>query len=76
MGLDLRKNRRGNYDRCKFYEGTYVDHMKLIPDAVAQGVFYSTDAEPMTVEILTVGNVRKKQYRLTITTRCRIRFRT
>lgn len=68
MGIDIRTSRIGYNDRCKFYKGTYVDHMKLIPDAVAQGVFYSTDAEPMTVEILTTGNIRKKQYRLTIIT--------
>lgn len=68
MGIDINKSRVGYNDRCKYYEGKYIDHMKLVQDAVAQGVFYSTDAEAMTVEILTVGNVRKKQYRLTITT--------
>lgn len=50
MGRDTREATSG-LDRNKYYKSVYVDDNKLQKDAVCQGVFYSTDHEPITTTI-------------------------
>jgi len=68
LAIDLRRSRTGKYSRNKYYKGEYVDKMKLIKGAKAQGVFYSSDLEPMTITTIAVGMVKKKQYLIRLLT--------
>lgn len=43
MGRDIRTNRGKYHIRCKYYEGKYVNKMKLIEGAECKGVFYCED---------------------------------
>jgi hypothetical protein len=68
MGIDIRTGRSQMYDRNKYYKADYVDNMKLSQNAVALGVFYSTDLIPLEVQKVVNGNVMSKQYVITIVT--------
>lgn len=68
MAIDIRQSHVGTHDRNKYYKGIYVDDMKLVKDAVAQGVFYSYDVAPMNVKTVTLGSAMIKQYLVTIET--------
>lgn len=69
MGVDVRESRLEMNDRNKYYKANYVNNMKLTKDAVAQGVFYSTDLIPLEIQSINNGNVMSKQYIITIVTR-------
>ena len=43
MGRDMRASRNGYPIRCKYYEGKYVNKMKLVQDPICKGVFYCQD---------------------------------
>lgn len=61
MGIDARASRRGKYDRCLYYKGTYVNNMKLIPDAVVQGVFYAEGVQDDSETVVQNGNAQSRQ---------------
>lgn len=69
MGVDIRESRSEMNDRNKYYKADYVNNMKLTKDAVAQGVFYSTDLVPLEITSVNSGNIMHKQYIITIVTR-------
>lgn len=47
MAIDLRNSRNNYATRCKYYKAEYVDNnTRLIPNAIAKGVFYSKDKVP------------------------------
>lgn len=68
MAIDFTQSRDKFPDRCKYVKGTYVDKMELTQDAVIQGVFYSDDAVDQTVEEVVSGNIKRKQYAITLAT--------
>ena len=43
MARDMRTNRNDYPIRCKYYEGKYVNKMKLVQDPVCKSVFYCQD---------------------------------
>lgn len=60
MARDVRVKKSG-LDRNKYYKASYVDNMKLTKDATVQGVFYSTDYEPLRTSFVVNGSMRHKQ---------------
>lgn len=68
MGIDVNQTRSTTFDRNKYYKAKYVDKTELVQDAVAQGVFYSTDKEPFKQEMVGFGNVQRKQVTGTLLT--------
>lgn len=68
MGIDVNQDRSVTYDRNKYYKGAYVDKMKLVQGAEAEGIFYSTDKIPFETQVSISGNVKKKQIIGTIET--------
>jgi len=60
--------RSKNFNRNKYYSREYVDNMKLLPNATALGVFYSTDKVSLQQQTLSVGNIKKTQYTITLET--------
>ena len=61
MGIDVHESRRDKTKRVKYYNRQYVDNMKLIQNAVVQGVFYTTDKDVFTTQTVAVGNIKKTQ---------------
>ena len=61
MGIDIRANRRGKFDRCIYYKAKYVNNMKLTQDAVAQGVFYAEGVQDDVESVIQVGNAQARQ---------------
>lgn len=61
MGIDITTSRTEKTDRCKYYKKEYVQNMKLVQDAVVQGVFYSHDVEPFTTRRISSGSIQKSQ---------------
>lgn len=68
MGIDITSNRTIYNDRNKWYKKVSVDKMTLTADAIAQGVFYSTDTVALTEQQIIEGTMKRKQYRITIET--------
>lgn len=68
MAIDFTQSRDKYPDRCKYVKGVYVDKMELTQDAVVQGVFYSTDEVAQTLEEVVQGNIKRKQYTITLAT--------
>jgi hypothetical protein len=68
MGIDLLQSRANKVDRNKFYKREYVDNMKLVVGAIAQGVFYSTDKVAFSEQTMAVGNMKKTMKLITIET--------
>lgn len=68
MAVDFTQNRDNFNDRCKYYKKTVVSNMKLTVDSVVQGVFYTRDSVPQSEEEIAQGNIKRKQYRITIET--------
>lgn len=68
MGIDVRTSRNGHFDRNKWYKGLNPTKTKLTPAVSCEGVFYSTDNEPMTVSNATNGTMMIKAYTLSIVT--------
>lgn len=68
MGIDTTQHRGVYNDRCKWYKKTDVSRMNLSVDAIAQGVFYSTDTVALTETDIAEGNIKRKQYTITIQT--------
>lgn len=68
MGIDTTQRRDVYNDRCKWYKKTDVSRTKLSADAVAQSVFYSTDTVPLTETDIAEGNIKRKQFTITIQT--------
>lgn len=69
MGIDIRTSRADYPDRNVYYKGKYVEKGKLVMDAVAQGVFYSTDKEPLSVNAVSQGSNKWMQYSIKLETR-------
>jgi hypothetical protein len=68
MGIDITQSRAVRFDRNKFYKREYVDNMKLVVGAIAQGVFYSTDKVAYSEQTMAVGNMKKTMKLITIET--------
>jgi hypothetical protein len=68
MGIDILQSRAGRFDRNKYYKRQYVDAMKLVKGAVAQGVFYSTDKVAYSEQTMAVGNIKKTMKLITLET--------
>jgi hypothetical protein len=68
MGIDLYQSRANKLDRSIYYKREYVDNMKLIKGAVAQGIFYSTDKVAYSEQTMAVGNMKKTMKLITIET--------
>lgn len=68
MGIDLMQPRSKNFNRNKYYSREYVENMKLQKNATALGVFYSTDKIPLQQQTLSIGNIKKTQYTITLET--------
>jgi hypothetical protein len=68
LGIDLFQSRNNRFNRNKWYHREYVENMKLQPDTIAQGVFYSTDKIPLQMQTLATGNIKKTIYTVTIET--------
>ena len=61
MGIDQRASRRNKYDRCIYYKAKYVNNMKLIQDAVVQGVFYAEGVQDDIESVFQNGNAQSRQ---------------
>lgn len=68
MGIDISQSRAGRFDRNKYYKREYVDNMKLVVGAVAQGVFYTTDKVAYNEQTMAVGNMKKTMKVITVET--------
>lgn len=68
MGIDILQSRSVRFDRNIYYKRTYIDNMKLIKGAVAEGVFYSTDKVSFSEQTMAVGNMKKTMKLVTIET--------
>lgn len=68
MAVDTTQSRDKFNDRCKYVKGNYVEKMELTQDAIFQGVFYARDAVAQTEEEIMQGNVKRKQYAITLET--------
>lgn len=69
MGIDITATRDGYNDRCKWYKKADVNrNITLSGDAVAQGVFYSTDVIPLKEVDMAEGNIKRKMLMITIET--------
>jgi hypothetical protein len=68
MGIDLYQSRANKLDRNIYYKRDYVDNMKLIKNATAQGVFYSTDKVSYNEQTMAIGNIKKTMKLITIET--------
>jgi hypothetical protein len=68
MGIDIYQSRANKVDRNIYYKREYVDNMKLIKNATAQGVFYSTDKVAYNEQTLAVGNMKKTLKLITVET--------
>lgn len=68
MGIDILQSRANRFDRNKFYKREYVNSMKLVVGAIAQGVFYSTDKVAFSEQTMAVGNIKKTMKLITIET--------
>lgn len=66
MARDIRYAQLG--DRNKYYKAQYVNQNKLTQNAVCQGVFYSTDNEPMNITSENFNGVSHKTKRIKIET--------
>lgn len=55
-------------DRNIWYKRELVSDMKLIPNAKPTGLFYSVDYEALSSQSIVTGNVKNKQFYLTIET--------
>jgi hypothetical protein len=67
MAIDLRTKRAGR-DRNKYYKASYVNNMKLSPEADMKGIFYSTDFEPTKKSVVVHGSTRHIETRTKIIT--------
>lgn len=61
MGIDLNLSRRDKTVRCKYYKRSYVDNMKLLPNAQVAGIFYVSDKDVFTTQTISAGNVKRTQ---------------
>lgn len=61
MGIDIAQSRADKFDRCKYYKAKYVDKMKLVKNAVCEGVFYSTDKIGFQSQTVVNGPIKKTQ---------------
>jgi hypothetical protein len=68
MAIDTRTSRSGKSNRNKYYKKEFVENMKLVQDAKAQGVFYSNDEAPFSSTAISSGNIMKKQTTGTLVT--------
>lgn len=68
MGVNVNTERDDYNDRCKWYKKTDVSKMKLTQDAVAQGIFYSKDTVALSETDIAEGNIKRKQFTITIET--------
>lgn len=68
MAIDTRTSRSEKSNRNKYYKKQYVENMKLVKDAKAQGVFYSNDEQPFTSTAVSSGNIMRKQTTGTLVT--------
>lgn len=68
MGIDVSRTRKEYNDRNQYYKRQYVDNMKLTNSAISEGVFYSTDSQPLEKQTIVMGSVKKTAYIITIET--------
>lgn len=68
MGIDISQSRVGKFDRNIYYKREYVDNMKLTKNAIAQGVFYTTDKIAYSEQTMAVGNMKKTMKLITLET--------
>jgi len=66
MARDTRYAQIG--DRVKYYKAEYVNQNKLTQDAECQGVFYSTDHEPLSVISEWLNGTQHKTKRIKLKT--------
>lgn len=68
MGIDILQSRAKNVDRNIYYKREYVDNMKLIKNATAQGIFYTNDKVDFSEQTMSVGNMKKTMKLVTVET--------
>ena len=68
MAIDIRTSRSGKSNRNKYYKKEFVENMKLVKDAKAQGVFYSNDEAPFNSVAISSGNIMRRQTTGTLVT--------
>lgn len=68
MGIDITQSRSVRFDRNIYYKRTYIENMKLVKGAVAEGIFYSTDKVAFSEQSMAVGNMKKTMKLVTIET--------
>lgn len=67
MARDIREPVKG-LDRCKYYKGEYTDNNKLSRAEECEGVFYSTDYEPIKINNYVNNGVKHKDYTVKLIT--------
>lgn len=68
MAIDFNQSRGDKYNRNKWYNRQYVNNMKLQQNATSNGVFYSVDKIPLQKQTVSVGNIKKTIFTITIET--------
>lgn len=68
MGINFNQSRDNKFNRNKWYSRQYVNNMKLQQNATSNGVFYSTDKIPLQKQTVSMGNIKKTIFTVTIET--------